>query len=109
MTQNIYKKGRTFCKVCFNIHVFVYYKNKFCSKSSLKTDVGTQTDFSDKQESLFEQEGSNKKVRSSKQDGSNKQVRSNKKDTSGKQVSSSKHDTSINIKNVDPECLMEKV
>ena len=46
--------------------------------------------------------------RSNKEDISNEQVRSRKQDSSNKQVRSRKQDSSINIKNVDPDCLMEK-
>ena len=66
-----------------------YYKNKFCSNPS-KSNVSTQTEFSNEL------------------DSSNKQVRSTKQKKSMKQVSSNKQDCSINLKNVDPDCLMEK-
>ena len=42
------------------------------------------------------------------QDSSNKEDISKKQDISCKQVKSKKDNTSINIKNVDPDCLMEK-
>ena len=89
LTLDNYKKVRTVCKVCYNNRVLEYYKKK-CSNSSLKTDVGTQTDFLDEL------------------DSSNKQVRSRKQNRSRKQVTSSKQDASINLKNIDPDCLMEK-
>ena len=62
ITQDNYKKSRTVCKLCYNNHVFAYCKNKFCSNSSPKSDVGTQTDFSDKQEGLNKKVGSSKKI-----------------------------------------------
>ena len=46
ITMYNYKKGRTVCKLCYNNKVLRYYKNKFCSNSSHKIDVSTQTDFS---------------------------------------------------------------
>ena len=46
--------------------------------------------------------------RSNKEDISNKQFRSRKQDSSNKQVKSRKQDTSINLKNIDPDCLLEK-
>ena len=76
--------------------------------SSSKQDSSTNQDISDIQDSSNnfdssrKKESSNKKVRSSKQDSSRKQ------DSSKKQVRSSKQDSSINIKNIDPGCLMEK-
>ena len=91
INQDNYKKGRTVCKLCYNNHVLAYYKNKFCSNSSLKTDVGTQTDFSDK-------------------DCSRKQVSSWKQVSSRKQVNSNKQDISISyITDVDPNLLCEKL
>jgi len=103
LTQENYKKGRTVCKLCYNNHVLEYYKNKFSSYSYTKSDVGTQTDFSDKQDSLIKQESSNKKVRSSKKDSSSKQTISNKQD------SFDKLDISCNnIIDTDPDLLCDK-
>ena len=68
LTQDNYKKGRTVCKLCYNNNVLRYYKNKFSSNPSPKSDVGTQTDFSDI---------SYKQVRSGKQTKSTKQTISN--------------------------------
>ena len=65
LTQDNYKKGRTVCKLCYNNNVLRYYKNKFSSNPSPKTDVGSQTDFSDI---------SYKQVRSRKQTKSMKQT-----------------------------------
>ena len=62
LTQDIYKKGRTVCKLCYNNHVLAYYEDKFCPNSSLKTDASTQTDFSDEQNSLNKQDSSNKQI-----------------------------------------------
>ena len=90
LTRDNYKKGRTVCKLCYNNHVLTYYKNKFSSNSCVKSDVSTQTDFSDKQDSLINQKSSNKKVRSSKKDSSSKQSISN------------------NIIDTDPDLLCDK-
>ena len=79
-----------------NNNVLAFCKNKFCSNSSPKSDVSTQTDFLSKQDT------------SRKQDRSKKQDRSNKQDRSYKQDSSSKQDVSFNLKNVDLDFLIEK-
>ena len=90
LTHYNYKKGRTVCKLCYNNNVLRYYKNKFGSDLASKTDASTQTDFS------------------SELDSSNKQVRSGRQKISKKEASSNNQDCSINLKNVDPDCLMEK-
>ena len=98
LTQDNLKKGRTVCKLCYNNNVLAYYKYKFDSNSSLKTGVGTQTDFSD------ELDSSNKQIRCRKQNKSRKQPRSNKQDCSDKQ------DISINnIIDTDPDHLCDKL
>ena len=95
LTQDNYKKGRTVCKLCYNNNVLRYYKNKFCSNSTPKSDVSTQTDFLD---------SSNKQVTSRKQTKSKKQANSNKHDCSNKQ------DISINnIIDSDPNLLCDKL
>ena len=71
LTQHNYKKGRTICRLCYNNNVLRYYKNKFCSNSIPKLDVGTQTDFSD------ELDGSNRQVKSKKHNKTKKQGFSN--------------------------------
>ena len=71
LTQDNYKKGRTVCKLCYNNNVLRYYKNKFCSNPSPKSDASTQTDFSN------ELDSSNKQLRSRKQTKSKKQSISN--------------------------------
>ena len=92
LTQDNYKKGRSFCKLCYNNHVLAYYKNEFCSYSSPKSDVSTQTDFSDERVN------------------SNKPVRSIKKECSNKQDNSSNQDISCNyIKDVDPNLLCDNL
>ena len=70
--------------------------------SSSKQDNSSNQDISDIQDRSNKEDISNKKVRSRKQNSSRKQ------DISHQQVRSSKQDSSINIKNVDPDCLMEK-
>ena len=62
---------------------------------------------SGKQDSLNKEDISNKQVRSRKQNSSRKQDSSNKLVRSRKQDTSSKQDSSININNIDPDCLME--
>ena len=104
LTQNNYKKGRTVRKLCYNNHVLKYYKNKFCSNSSPKSDVITQTDFSDKRTSSNKQDSTNKQGRSRKQNSSRKQDSSNKQDCSNKQ------DISFNyITDADPDILCDKL
>ena len=98
LTQDKYKKGRTVCKFCYNNNVLRYYKSKFCSNPSPKSDASTQTDFSD------ELDSSNKQVRSRKQNKSKKQASSNKQDGSDKQ------DISINnIIDTDPNLLCDSL
>ena len=98
ITMDNYKKGRTVCKLCYNNKVLRYYKNKFCSNSSRKIDVSTQTDFSSDLDS------SNKQVRSGRLNKSKKQAISNKQDCSNKQ------DISINnIIDSDPNHLCDKL
>ena len=94
-TPDKYKKGRTVHKLCYNNHVLAYHKNIFCSNSSPKSKVSTQTDFSDKQDGSNKEDSSvkqdvlSKQVRCRKQDSSNKQVRCSEKDISNKQTRSS--------------------
>ena len=73
LTQDIYKKGRTVCKFCYNNNVLRYYKNKFCSNSP-KSDVSTQTDFSDQLDISYKQVGSKKQTKSRKQAISNNNI-----------------------------------
>ena len=98
LTRDNYKKGRTVCKFCYNNNVLRYYKNKFGSDLSSKTDASTQTDFSS------ELDSSNKQVRSVRQNKTKKQASSNKQDCSNKQ------DISINnIIDSDPNLLCDKL
>ena len=60
LTQDNYKKGRTVCKFCYNSIVLRYYKNKFCSNSSPRSDSSTQTDFSDELDFSYKQVRSRK-------------------------------------------------
>ena len=85
LTRDNYKKGRSVCRVCYNNNVLTYYKNKFCSNSS-KSDVGTQTDFSDGLYSSNERVRSKKQIKSMKQDSSNKQDCSDKQDITIKSI-----------------------
>ena len=67
LTQDNYKKGRTVCKLCYNNKVLRYYKNKFCSNPSPKSDASTQTDFSDELDISYKQIRSRKQTNSRKQ------------------------------------------
>ena len=116
LNQDTYKKGRTVCKLCYNNHVLTYYKNKFCSNSSLKTDVGTQTDFCDNQDSSRKQVSCRKQISSRKQYSCRKQVSARKQDSSTdqdglkKEDSSKKQDILFNyITDVDPNLLCDKL
>ena len=122
LTRDNYKKGRTVCKLCYNNNVLTYYKNKFCSNSSLTMDVSTQTDFSDGCNSLINQDmsanksasnvcdNSNKKIISKKRNSSTKKVRSTKKDNINIQDSSNIEDITINnIFDNDPDLLCDKL
>ena len=75
LTQDNYKKGRTVCKLCYNNNVLRYYKNKFCyNPPPPKSDVGTQTDFSDELDISYKQVRSRKQTKSSKQTISNDNI-----------------------------------
>ena len=74
LTQDNYKKGRTVCKFCYNNNVIRYYKNKFCSNSSPKSDASTQTDFSDELDISYKQVRSRKQTKSRKQAISNNNI-----------------------------------
>ena len=78
ITIENYKKDRSVCKNCYNTITLNLMKNRF---------------------GLLEEQSSSKQGRSSNQDIS---------DNSNKQDRSRKQDTSINLKNIDPDCLMEK-
>ena len=67
LTQDNYKKGRTVCNLCYNNNVLRYYKNKFCSNSSPKSDASTQTDFSDELDISYKQVRSRKQTKFRKQ------------------------------------------
>ena len=67
-TQDNYKKGRTIWNLCFNNHVFAYFKNTFFFKSSPRSDASTQTDFSNNLDSSNKQDCSNKQDITSEQD-----------------------------------------
>ena len=74
LTQDNYKKGRTVCKLCYNNNVLRYYKNIICSNNSPKSDVGTQTDFSDELDISYKQVRSRKQTKSKKQSISNNNI-----------------------------------
>ena len=104
LTQDNYKKGRTVCRVCYNNNVLTYYKNKFGSNSSIKTDVSTQTDFSDASDNT------NQKIISKKQNTTIKKRRSTKKDNLIIQDTSNIKDISNNnITDADPNLLCDKL
>ena len=98
LTRDNYKKRRTVCKLSYNNNVLRYYKNKFSSNLSPKSDVSTQTDIS------YELDSINNQVRSRKQIKSKKQASSNKQDCLNKQ------DISFNnILDSDPNLLCDKL
>ena len=82
ITQDNYKKDRSICRKCYSKYMLDY-------NSSRRGDY-------------------NKLDNSNNFDSSGKQVRSRKENSSNKQDKSRKQDTSINLKNIDPDCLMEK-
>ena len=73
-THDNYKRGRTICKLCYNNNVLRYYKNKFCSNPSPKSDASTQTDFSDELDISYKQVRSRKQTKSRKQAISNNNI-----------------------------------
>ena len=73
-----------------------------------KHDSSNNFDSSNKLDSSRKQDVSSKTGSSNNFDSSNKHHSSRKQDRSNKQVRSSKQNSSINLKNVDPDCLMEK-
>ena len=77
--------------------------------SSSKQDSSSNQDVSDIQDSSNKQDISNKQDRSRKQNSSRKQDISHKQVRSRKQVTASKQGGSINLKNIDPDCLMDKI
>ena len=86
LTRDNYKKGRSVCKLCYNNSFLRYYKNKFCFNSSPKSDVSTQTDFSDDLISSNNQVKSRKQNKASKQTSSNKQICADKQDISNNNI-----------------------
>ena len=74
LTQDNYKKGRTVCKLCYNNNVLRYYKKKFCSNPSPKSNASTQTNFSDELDISYKQVRSRKQTKSSKQTISNDNI-----------------------------------
>ena len=99
ITTKNYKKDRSVCKNCYNTNTLILMKKRF---ELLEESSSSNQDVSDIQDRSNEEDISNKQVRSRKQNSSRKQ------DSSNKQVRSSKQDSSNNLKNVDPDCLMEK-
>ena len=87
LTQDNYKKGRTVCKLCYNNNVLTYYKNKFCSNNSPKSDASTQTD--------CPRDITNNKSTSNVIDNTNKKITSKKRNTPTKKATSSKKDALI--------------
>ena len=87
ITIENYKKDRSVCKNCYNTNTLKLMKKRF---GLLEENSSSNQDISDIRD------------RSNKENISNEQVKSRK------QGSSNKQDSSINIKNVDPDCLMEK-
>ena len=94
--------------MCYNNNVLTYYKNKFGTNSSIKTDASTQTDFSDmttNKSTSIVCDSSNKKRNSS-----NKKEKSTKKNNLNIQECSNIEDMSINnIIDTDPNHLCDKL
>ena len=113
ITREKSKKDRSICRKCYSKYMLENNSsrrgdyNKHDSSnifdSSNKLDSSRKQDVSGKTDSSNNFDGSNK------QDSSRKQVRFRKRDSSNKQVRSRNQDSSINLKNVDPDCLMEKI
>ena len=82
ITQDNYKEVRSICRKCYSKYMLEY-------NSSRRGDY-------------------NKLDISNNFDSSGKQIRSRKENSSNKQGKSRKQDTSINLKNIDPDCLTEK-
>ena len=118
ITQDNCKKDRSICRKCYSKYMLDYNSsrrgdyNKLDSSnnfdSSNKLDSSREQDVSSKTDGSNKQDSSSKQDRSNKEDISIKQVRSRKQNSSRKQDTSSKQDSFINLKNVDPDCLMEK-
>ena len=87
ITTENYKKDRSVCKNCYNTNTLNLMKKRF---------------------GLIEENSSRNQDVSDIQGSSNKEDISKKQDISHKQVKSSKQNTSNNLKNIDPDCLMEK-
>ena len=81
VTTENYKKDRSVCKNCYNTNTLNLMKKRF---RLLEENTSRNQDVSDIQDI------------------------SKKQDISHKQVKSRKQKTSINLKNIDPDCLMEK-
>ena len=106
-----YEKDRSVCKNCYNKNKLNLMKKRFSlleENSSSKQDSSSNQDISDIKDRSIQEDTSNKQVRSRKQNTSCKQNISHKQVRSRKQDTSSKQDSSINLKNIDPHCLMEK-
>ena len=111
ITTGNYKKDRSVCKNCYDTNTPNLVKKRFGlleEKSSSEQDCSSNQDISDIQDSSNKVNISNKQVRSRKQNSSRKQDSSHKQVRSRKQDTSSKQDSSINLTNLDPDCLMEK-
>ena len=93
ITRDNYKKDRSICRKCYSKYMLDY-------NSSRRGDFN-KIDNSNNFDSSNKLDSSRKQDRSNKEDISNRQVKSRK------QNSSSKQDSSINLKNIDPDCLME--
>ena len=105
LTRDIYKKGRSVCKVCYNNGVLTYYKNKFGSNSAIKIDISTQTEFLDLRDGLINQDISTSKSSSNICDNSNKKIISKKRNTEKDNLIIQDNN---NITDTDPNCLMDK-
>ena len=74
----------------------------------LEENHSSKQGFSNNQDVSVIQDSSNKENISNKQVRSRKQIFSKKQMRLGKEDSSNKQDVSINLKSIDPDCLMDK-
>ena len=102
ITRHNYKKDRSICRKCYSKYMLEFNSSRRGDYNKLESS--RKQDVSDIQDTSNKEDISNKQVRSRKQNSSRQQDCSNKQVRSSKQVTSS----SINLKSVDPDCLMEK-
>ena len=105
ITTENYKKDRSVCKNCYNTNTFNLMEKRF---GLLEENMPSKQDVSNNQDVSVIQDISNKQVKSRKQNVSKKQDIFHKQVRFSKKAISNKLDCSINLKNIDPDCLMDK-